>query len=87
MFALPQTCRLPSKTSFATPAGILLTGHPKIAIAMKGSPPMAYTSLIAFTDAIDPKVNGSSTIGMKKSVVLMTQVPSSISKTAASSFD
>jgi hypothetical protein len=42
---------------------------------------------MAFTEAIAPKINGSSTIGMKKSVVLIIHVPSPKSKTAASSFD
>src|SRR5205085_7571166 len=54
---------------------------------MSGSPPIAYTSLIAFTDAIEPNVNASSTIGMKKSVVLTMQSPLPRSNTAASSFD
>ena len=60
-------------------------GHPKIAIAINGFPPMAYTSLIAFVAAILPKVKGSSTMGKKKSVVLIIPIPFPISYTAASS--
>src|SRR5262252_6303497 len=40
---------------------------------------------MALVAAIRPKSRGSSTIGMKKSVVAMTQVPSSSCQTAASS--
>ena len=36
-------------------------------MANRGLPPIAYTSLMAFVAAIFPKVNGSSTMGMKKS--------------------
>ena len=60
-------------------------GQPSMAMAIMGCPPMAYTSLMAFTEAIAPKSNGSSTIGMKKSVVLMMAVPLPRSNTAASS--
>src|SRR5688572_20630370 len=42
---------------------------------------------MAFTEAIDPNKKGSSTMGMKKSVVLTMQVPSPRSNTAASSLD
>jgi hypothetical protein len=37
--------------------------------ANSGRPPMAYTSEMALVAAMAPKSNGSSTIGMKKSVV------------------
>ena len=57
--------------------GIGLTGL-GMATAV-GRNPGAFTPIlvhgilaIAFTEAIAPKSNGSSTIGMKKSVVLMT---------------
>src|SRR5687768_15584242 len=42
---------------------------------------------MAFTEAMDPNVNGSSTMGIKKSVVLITHEPSPRSNTAASSRD
>ena len=42
-------------------------------------------SLMALAAAMRPKVWGSSTMGMKKSVVLMMPVPSPRSTTAASS--
>ena len=60
-------------------------GHPRIAMASTGLPPIAYTSLIAFAEAIRPKLKGSSTIGIKKSVVEISAVPLPISNTAASS--
>ena len=50
-----------------------------------GLPPIAYISDIALVAAILPKSNGLSTIGVKKSVVLIIDWPSPISKTAASS--
>ena len=42
---------------------------PTSASANSGVPPIAYTSEIALVAAMAPKSNGSSTIGMKKSVV------------------
>ena len=44
-------------------------GIPSSASAMKGFPPIAYTSEMALVAAMRPNSNGSSTIGMKKSVV------------------
>ena len=58
--------------------------HPSIAIAIHGFPPIAYTSLKALVAVILPKVNGSSIMGKKKSVVLMIPVPFPMSYTAAS---
>jgi len=49
-----------------------LTGMPTKAKAMMGVPPMAYTSLMALVAAMRPKSNGSSTMGMKKSVVAIS---------------
>ena len=46
-----------------------LTGTASSASARIGVPPIAYTSDSAFAAAMRPKSNGSSTIGMKKSVV------------------
>ena len=44
-------------------------GMPTSASANSGVAPIAYTSESALVAAIAPKSNGSSTIGMKKSVV------------------
>ncbi len=49
-------------------------GIPSIASAMMGLPPIAQTSETAFAAAIRPKSAGSSTTGMKKSVVAITHV-------------
>ena len=46
-----------------------------MATANKGLPPIAYTSLIALALAIFPKSAASSTMGIKKSVVLINAVP------------
>ena len=56
-----------------------------IFIAVTGLPPIAYMSLKEFAAAICPKVYGSSTIGVKKSIVKITALSSSILYTAASS--
>ncbi len=84
--ASSHTERPPSITSRATSSLSFSIGQPKIAIAISGLPPIAYISLIAFVAAIRPKVKGSSTIGIKKSVVLSTEVPLPRSNAAASSF-
>ena len=76
MPASAQDARPPSSTCCATSGGSLSIGHPNMAIASKGVPPIAYISLMALVAAIFPKVNGSSTIGIKKSVVLITADPS-----------
>ena len=49
--------------------GSLSIGIATSASANSGVPPIAYTSEIALVAAMAPKSNGSSTIGMKKSVV------------------
>ena len=49
-----------------------LIGMPTRASAMMGLPPMAYTSEMALVAAMRPKSNGSSTMGMKKSVVAIS---------------
>ena len=69
----------------ATLAGNLLIGKPNTAIAIIGLPPIAKMSLTALVAAMRPKSKGSSTIGMKKSVVLIIDVPLPKSYTAASS--
>ena len=85
MPARRQASRPPAMTCPASAPSSLLMGQPRMATAIMGWPPMAYTSLMAFTAAICPKAKASSTMGMKKSVVLMMPVPSPRSKTAASS--
>ena len=75
MPAVAQAARPPSTICCATSAGSLLIGKPKIAIAIIGLPPIAKISLIALVAAIRPKSNGSSTIGIKKSVVLIMPTP------------
>ncbi len=84
--ASEQMLRPPSRTALAADSGILPRGQPNIAMAMSGCPPIAYMSLIALAAAMRPNVRGSSTIGIKKSVVEMMPVPSPKSITAASSF-
>ena len=62
-----------------------LIGMPTSAMAMMGLPPMAYTSEIALVAAMRPKSYGSSTMGMKKSVVAISACSSLSWYTAASS--
>ena len=50
-------------------------GKPIMAIAIIGLPPIAKISLMALVAAMRPKSNGLSTIGIKKSVVLIMLVP------------
>ena len=83
--AAAQLVRPPSTTRCACDAVTFSTGHPKIAIANRGFPPIAYTSLIALAAATLPNKKGSSTMGVKKSVVEINAVPFPKSYTAASS--
>jgi hypothetical protein len=62
-----------------TSTGSLSIGMPTSASAMIGVPPIAYTSEMALVAAMRPKSYGSSTIGMKKSVVA-TSACSSLSR-------
>ncbi|MNV89249.1 hypothetical protein D3C71_1835300 [compost metagenome] len=55
-----------------TLCGSTLMGMPTMASAMMGVPPMAYTSDSALVAAMRPKSCGSSTMGMKKSVVAIS---------------
>ena len=73
-----QVLRAPSITCAATLAGKLDNGHPNTAKAKMGLPPIAYTSLMALAAAICPNAKASSTMGIKKSVVLIIAVFSSI---------
>ena len=59
----------PFNTSVKTPCSTRGTGKPTIFIAVKGVPPIAYTSLNALAAAILPNKPGSLTIGVKKSKV------------------
>ena len=79
MPASAQMVLAPSSTSAARAAGSVLTGQPSMAIAMSGFPPIAYTSLIALALAIFPNACASSTMGVKKSVVLIMAWPLPIS--------
>ncbi|KAF5043581.1 hypothetical protein DSECCO2_500820 [anaerobic digester metagenome] len=83
--ALSQTSLAPATTSAASDPGSFSRGHPSIAIAIIGLPPIAYMSDIALVAEIRPKSLALSTIGVKKSVVLIIAFPSPISYTAASS--
>jgi hypothetical protein len=55
-----------------TSTGSWLMGMATSASAMIGRPPIAYTSLIALVAAMRPNSYGSSTMGMKKSVVAIS---------------
>src|SRR5258706_6129864 len=68
-----------------TSIGSLSIGIATNASAMIGRPPIAYTSEIALVAAMRPKSYGSSTIGMKKSVVAINACWSFSRYTAASS--
>src|SRR5216683_6967557 len=66
-------------------SGSPLSGKPTMESAETDLPPMAYTSLSAFAAAICPNVCGSSTIGVKKSTVCTSAMPSPSRYTPASS--
>src|SRR6266403_1264581 len=66
-------------------AGSPFSGKPTMERAEMGLPPMAYTSLRELAAAIWPKVNGSSTTGVKKSTVCTSARSSLIRYTPASS--
>ncbi len=74
MPASAHTDSPPRRMSAMTLCGNTLMGMPTIASAMIGVPPMAYTSDSALVAAMRPKSNGSSTMGMKKSVVAIRPV-------------
>ena len=69
MPAARHTLAPPSRILPIVSTDSTLIGMPTTASAMMGVPPMAYTSLSALVAAMRPKSNGSSTMGMKKSVV------------------
>ena len=71
MPAAAQTDCPPAKIWRIASSEILPNGMPTIASANSGLPPMAYTSDKALVAAMRPKSNGSSTMGVKKSVVAM----------------
>src|SRR5467141_1672138 len=66
-------------------SGSPLSGKPTMDSAETGLPPMAYTSLSEFAAAICPNVNGSSTIGVKKSTVCTSAISGLSRYTPASS--
>ena len=68
-----------------TSSGSTFTGMATSASAMMGLPPMAYTSDSALVAAMRPNSYGSSTMGMKKSVVATSAWLSFRRYTAASS--
>ncbi len=70
-----------------TSTGIFSSGMPTIASAKIGFPPIAYTSESALVAAMRPKSYGSSTMGVKKSVVATIACSSFRRYTAASSLD
>ena len=83
--AREHTNLAPSSTLAASSGASFSTGQLKIALANRGLPPMAYTSEMALVAAMRPKSNGSSTMGVKKSTVLITAISSDTWYTAASS--
>jgi hypothetical protein len=72
MPAARHTDAPPSSTRPMVAVLSTLIGMPTSASARIGRPPMAYTSLMALVAAMRPKSNGSSTMGMKKSVVAIS---------------
>jgi hypothetical protein len=69
MPALAHIASPPSRIRRIVSSGSWFTGMPTSASAKSGVPAIAYTSEIALVAAMAPKSYGSSTIGMKKSVV------------------
>ena len=59
----------PSSTRASSSNGSPSRGQPTRLSASSGVPPIAYTSESAFVAAMRPQSNGSSTMGVKKSVV------------------
>src|SRR5688572_18799630 len=85
MPASAHTDSPPSRILRITASGSFSSGMPRIASAKMGRAPMAYTSEMALVAAMRPKSNGSSTIGVKKSVVATSAWLSLRRYTAASS--
>ena len=75
----------PRKISASTSASSDSSGKPTMLSAVRGRPPIAYTSLSALAAATVPNVYGSSTMGVKKSVVSTRATSSERRYTAASS--
>ena len=67
-----QTEAPPARMAAMVSCGRALIGMPTRASARIGRPPMAYTSDSALVAAMRPKSRGSSTMGMKKSVVAIS---------------
>ena len=84
--ASPATVSPPRSTSAASSNGSTSRGQHSRLSATSGRPPIAYTSDSALAAAIRPQSYGSSTTGVKKSVVATTAIPvPAIRTTAASS--
>ena len=62
----------PSRTLAANSGASFSTGQLNMALANSGLPPIAYTSEMALVAAMRPKSKASSTIGVKKSTVLIS---------------
>ena len=75
----------PFNTSVNIPCSTRGTGNPTIFIAVKGVPPIAYTSLKALAAAILPNKIGALTMGVKKSNVCTNASVSESLYTPASS--
>ncbi len=80
-----RAAEAPPANTAGTVSGSRSRGKPAIARAHSGSPPMAYTSEIAFVAAMRPKSKGSSTRGVKKSTVCTRAMSPVMLTTAASS--
>src|SRR5918995_780982 len=83
--AARTTSAPPSRTRASSSNGRPSRGHATRFSARTGAPPMAYTSESAFVAAIRPQSYGSSTMGVKKSVVTTRARSSRRRYTAASS--
>src|ERR1700761_7954011 len=83
--AAEATSSPPRSTSAAIENGSTSRGQQSRLSATSGVPPIAYTSERALVAAIRPQSYGSSTTGVKKSVVATRVVPLAVRITAASS--
>ena len=71
----PGACRGRQENRRMVSTSSTSSGNPAIARAVTGVPPMAYRSVSELAAAIWPYVNGSSTIGVKKSTVWTSAGP------------
>src|SRR5439155_26405843 len=75
----------PRRISRSTSSGTPCCGKHAMLSAVRGSPPIAYTSESALAAAIAPNSKGSSTMGVKKSTVCTSARSGAIRNTPASS--